>query len=113
MTSWAAFSALGPVGSVADSELFTSAQAENLRTTAGGRERERERGEEVGSVLMGDCTGMFCGALIRCEVVSNCCSHESRQGGMQGKCVHVSVCVWVFIFWQPVLSMKVHTKKHY
>lgn len=41
MTSKAAFSALGPVGSVADNELFTIAHAENLEITA-GRERERK-----------------------------------------------------------------------
>lgn len=52
-------------------------------------------------MLMGDYAAMFCGALIRCEVVSSCCSLESIQGCM-GECVCmrscVSVCVWEGVY---------------
>lgn len=50
MTSKAAFSALRPVDSVADTELFTITHAENLKTTAAGSGGV----EVIGRVLMED-----------------------------------------------------------
>ena len=89
MMSEAALPPPGPVGSLAVNQLFTTAHAENLKTTAAGKEEDSMGSHQHLSEISLPGGGMFCARLLQ-----TCVNTKDAER----KCVPV---------WEGVLTLAV------
>jgi len=97
MTSKAAFSALGPVGSVADNSLFTTVHAEKMRTTVAGRERGWGGWVTAEGTLYRHVPQSSYQVWSYVELLQPW-EQTSRHQGCRGTCVCASMCQWLSVW---------------